>query len=106
VAGATGHVHDHVELLAVEWGQTVGAVALDADESYAIRDRAGDAAGSAYDVVARVACVASDGTAEKHGATEDQEPHDVSCAARRSLVADPVANSIWEPKPKNAMDAS
>ena len=54
MAGASGHVHDRVELLALERGQTARAVAVDPDESHALRDGAGDPTGSASDVVARV----------------------------------------------------
>ena len=37
--------------------------------------------------VARLDRMASNGATEEHGAAEDQQPHAVSCPARRSLVA-------------------
>ena len=94
MAGASGHVHDRVELLALERGQTARVVAVDPDESHALRDGAGDTTGSTCDVVTRVDPVASDGATEEHGAAEDQELHAVSCPVRRSLAAHMLVNGI------------
>jgi hypothetical protein len=94
VAGASGHVHDRVELLALEPGQTARAVAVDPDESHALRDGAGDPTGSACDVVAHVDRVTGDGATEVHGAAEDQEPHAVSRTVRRAPAAHMLVDGI------------
>jgi hypothetical protein len=94
VAGASGHVHDRVELLALERGETASVVAVDPDESHALRDGAGDTTGGTCDVVTRVDRLTSDGATEEHGAAEDQEPHAVSCPLRRSLAAHMLVNDI------------
>jgi hypothetical protein len=106
VAGASGQVHDCVELLAVERRQAGGAVAVDQDESHAIGDGTGETAGGTCDVVARIACAAGDGAAEEHGAAEDQHPHAVSCAARHSPAAGLPVGGTWQPKRKIVMGSS
>ena len=106
VAGASSKVHDCVEVLALERGQAGEAVAVDPDESHAIGDGTGETAGSTCDLMARVACTAGDGAAEEHRAAQDQHPHAVSCAARRSLAAGLLVSGIWQPKRNFVMDSS